>query len=307
MDIFSELVHPVTKIGIPLFALYLGSNILGSFWRRVLGPLLLGEVKWREMGEWAVVAGASYGIGGQYAKELAKRGCNVFIIGHDAVSFIDQNQSLTTQFKAGLKNVEMAIKQRYSVQVRCLVADFSNGMEGFDAVKDAIKDLDVGVLINTAAIDLPYKTFDRLNGADMKKCIDVNCGTPTVMMNMVLPRMLSKRKGVIVNFGSFVGEANCPMPTVYPTTKAFCHKLTRDMQVWYKDSGVIFQTVMPGVVGSPMAFNVSPTVLIPSPEQYTSSMIKTVGWVDTTCGYIPHDLQLATMKVGIMICCFNSD
>ena len=71
-------------------------------------------------------------------------------------------------------------------------------------------------------------------------------GTPTVMMSIVLPKMLRKRRGVIVNFGSFVGEANCPYPTVYPSTKTFCHKLTRDLQVWYKDSGVTFQTVMPG-------------------------------------------------------------
>ena len=36
---------------------------------------------------------------------------------------------------------------------------------------------------------------------------------------------------MIINFGAFVGEANCPNPTVYPATKTFCHKLTRDLQV----------------------------------------------------------------------------
>jgi len=276
-----EYSVPATKIAIPLAGLYLASKALGTFWRRFLGPLLIGEVKWREMGSWAVIAGASYGIGGEYAKELAKRGMNVFIIGHD---------------EAGLKKVEMAIKQQTSVQVRRLVADFSNGMVGFDAVKEAIKDLDVGVLVNTAALDLPHGSFDGCDAADMKRLIDVNCGTPTVMMSMVLPKMLRKRRGVIVNFGSFVGEANCPYPTVYPSTKTFCHKLTRDLQVWYKNSGVTFQTVMPGVVGSPMAYNLPNTLLIPNPENYTRSLIKTVGWVDETCGYIPHDLQLATMK-----------
>jgi len=276
-----QYASPFTKYALPLLGLYIAYKVLLSFWRRVLGPLVLGEVKWTEMGDWAVVAGASYGIGGQYAKELAKRGCNLIIIGHD----VD-----------GLKDVESTIKKKYSVQVRSLVADFSNGMEGFEAVKAVLNNLDVGVLINSAAIDLAYKTFDCLEGADMKRAIDVNCGTPTVMMNMVLPGMLAKKKGVIVNFGSFVGEANCPMPTVYPATKTFCHKLTRDLQVWYQDSGIIFQTVLPGVVGSPMAYNMDPTFLVPSPEQYTSSLIKTVGWVDTTSGYLPHDLQLVTMK-----------
>ena len=40
------------------------------------------------MGSWAVVAGASYGIGAEYARELAKRGLNVLIIGHDGVSYL---------------------------------------------------------------------------------------------------------------------------------------------------------------------------------------------------------------------------
>ena len=97
---------------------------------------------------------------------------------------------------------------------------------------DAMDDLDVGVLVNTAPLDLPAGTYDMMGGADMKRLIDVNCGTPTVMMSFILSKMLKKRKGVIINFGSFVGEANCPNPTVYPATKTFCHKLTRDLQVW---------------------------------------------------------------------------
>jgi len=274
--------QPVGKVLLPLGCAYLASKLLGTFWRRFLGPLILGEVKWKEQGSWAVIAGASYGIGAEYARELAKRGMNVFIIGHD---------------EAGLKDVEMSIKQRFNVKVKMLVADFSDGMVGFNAVRDAIQDLDIGVLVNTAAIDLPFGSFDMCDGGDMKKLIDVNCGTPTVMMSIVLPKMLRKRRGIIVNFGSFVGEANCPYPTVYPSTKTFCHKLTRDLQVWYKDSGVTFQTVMPGVVGSPMAYNLPNSTLIPNPENYTRSLIKTVGWVDETSGYIPHDLQFFTMKL----------
>ena len=270
------------KIAIPLGCLYVAGKALGTVWRRLLGPLLVGEVKWKEMGSWAVIAGASYGIGAEYARELAKRGMNVFIIGHD---------------ESGLKDVEMSIKKKYSVKVKMLKADFSDGMVGFNSTRDALKDLDIGVLVNTAALDLPAGTFDMMEGGDMKRLIDVNCGTPTVMMSIVLPQMLRKRRGVIINFGSFVGEANCPNPTVYPATKTFCHKLTRDLQVWYKDSGVVFQTVMPGVVGSPMAYNLPSSMLIPNPATYTRSLIKTVGWVDETCGYIPHDLQLATMKV----------
>ena len=50
-----------------------------------------------------------------------------------------------------------------------------------------------------------------------------------------------------------------------------------------------------------MAYNLPNSLLIPNPENYTRSLIKTVGWVDETCGYIPHDLQFATMKVDIKL------
>ena len=155
-----DLIAPaVGKIAIPLGCLYLAGQALGTVWRRFLGPLLVGEVKWKEMGSWAVVAGASYGIGAEYARELAKRGLNVFLIGHD---------------EAGLKDVEMSIKQKCSVKVRTLKADFSDGMVGFNSAKEAIKDLDIGVLVNTAALDLPAGTFDMMDGGDMKRLIDVN-------------------------------------------------------------------------------------------------------------------------------------
>ena len=95
------------------------------------------------MGSWAVVAGASYGIGAEYARELAKRGLNVLIIGHD---------------EAGLRSVEASIKQKYTVKVKALTADFSDGMVGFNKAKDAMDNLDVGVLVNTAALDLPAGT-----------------------------------------------------------------------------------------------------------------------------------------------------
>ena len=258
-----QVSGPAAKIAISLGCLYIACKTLASIWRRVLGPFLVGELKWKEMGSWAVIAGASYGIGAEYARELAKRGMNVFIIGHD---------------EAGLKDVEMSIKKKYPVQIKKLKADFSDGMTGFNSVREALKGLDIGVLVNTAALDLPAGTFDMMDGGDMKRLVDVNCGTPTVMMSIVLPDMLRKRRGVIVNFGSFVGEANCPNPTVYPATKTFCHKLTRDLQVWYKDSGVTFQTVIPGVVGSPMAYNLPSSLLIPNPATYTKSLIKTVGW-----------------------------
>merc|ERR1711872_940115 len=150
----NNICHPLTKYVIPLGCLYLASKALGSVWRRIIGPLIVGEIKWRETGSWAVIAGASYGIGAEYARELASRGMNIVIIG---------------QNEAGLRAVDMSIQKKFSVKVKIVVADFSDGMVGFNLAKQAIKDLDIGVLVNTAALDLPYGSFDEMDGGEMKK------------------------------------------------------------------------------------------------------------------------------------------
>jgi len=273
---------PVTSAVLGLGGLAVAKSSLGWLWRRVVGPTIVGEVSWRNMGDWAIVTGSSQGIGSYYAKELASRGLNVILIAND---------------EPGLKRVSDEIKRKHGVQTKVIVVDFTDGMAAYETIRSEIGALDVGVLINNVAVDLPYKTFDQLDAEGIKRCLDVNVTSATVMTNMVLAKMLRKRRGVVVNFGSFVGEANCPMPTVYPTSKAACHKFTKDLQVWYKDSGVIFQTVIPGIVATPMAFNVAPTLFIPTPERYTSSLVKTVGWEDSTTGYIPHDFQLGLMRL----------
>jgi len=273
---------PVTSAVLALAGATVIKKSVGWLWRRVVGPTIIGEINWSSMGRWAIVTGSSQGIGYYYAKELASRGLNVVLISNDEVP---------------LRKAGEEIARSYNVKTKVIVADFTHGQAAYDKIRDEVQSLDVGVLINNVAIDLPYVTFDQLNPDDIEKCLQVNTQSCAIMTNMVLSSMLKKKRGVVVNFGSFVGEANCPMPTVYPTTKAFCHKFTRDMQVWYKDSGVIFQTVLPGIVASPMAFNVAPTMFIPTPERYSSSLVKTVGWEDTTTGYIPHDFQLGMMRL----------
>jgi len=283
---FNKLVAatsvPVTTAVLGLAGLTVAKKSVSWLWKRLIGPTIVGEVNWKSMGRWAIVTGSSQGIGYHYAKELAKRGLNIVLVANDEISLL---------------KVSEEIARKYNVSTKVVVADFTHGMAAYEKIREEVQSLDVGVLINNVAIDLAYRQFDELNPEDIKRCIEVNTQSCTIMTNMVLGSMLKKRRGVVVNFGSFVGEANCPMPTVYPTTKAFCHKFTRDMQVWYKDSGVIFQTVLPGIVATPMAFSVPPTLFIPTPERYVSSLVTTVGWEDTTTGYVPHDLQLSLMHL----------
>lgn len=83
------------------------------------------------------------------------------------------------------------IKRKHSVQTKVIVVDFTDGMAAYETIRSEIGSLDVGVLINNVAVDLPYKTFvHQLDAESIKRCLDVNVTSATVMTNMVLAKML---------------------------------------------------------------------------------------------------------------------
>nr|KAF6410054.1 hydroxysteroid dehydrogenase like 1 [Rousettus aegyptiacus] len=85
----------------------------------------------KQYGRWAVVSGATDGIGRAYAEELASRGLNIILI--------SRNQEK-------LQMVAKDIADTYKVETDIIVADFSNGREIYDPIREALKDKDIGIL-----------------------------------------------------------------------------------------------------------------------------------------------------------------
>src|SRR5690606_16365914 len=85
-------------------------------------------------GPWAVVTGASQGLGAEYAEQLAARGLNVVVVARSA----DKLEALAQD-----------LRERYGVEVKAVPADLST-REGVAGVDSATRDLDVGLLVNNA-------------------------------------------------------------------------------------------------------------------------------------------------------------
>merc|ERR1719373_371967 len=121
-----------------------------------------GGKRLRDFGEWAVVTGATDGIGKAYAFELARQGMNVLVI---------------SRTEAKLQEIEQEIQQRYpKVEVSHLAIDYSNfdGKER-DAVKAKISGLDVGVLINNVGMSYPFtKYFHELKDEEIAGLVEMN-------------------------------------------------------------------------------------------------------------------------------------
>ncbi|KAL9683058.1 hypothetical protein QQ045_014871 [Rhodiola kirilowii] len=155
-----------------------------------------------------------------FAFELAKKGLNLILVG--------RNPEI-------LKAVSDEILTKYAkVQIKNVVMDFSGEFdEGVKKIKDEIEGLDVGVLINNVGVLYPYARFFHEVDDDLLRNL----------IKAVLPGMLARKKGAIVNIG--FGAANVipsdPLYAVYADTKAYIDQFSKSIHVEYKKSGIDVQ------------------------------------------------------------------
>lgn len=167
----------------------------------------------KEYGKWAIITGATDGIGKSLAFELASKGLNLILIGRNP-----------SKLEATLTEM----REKYSdqkVEIRTIVVDLArfSRKEISKAVEEEIQGLDVGILVNNAGLGNPYgKYLHELDSKLTEDIIKVNIDGATWVTKSVIPVMLKKKKGAIVNIGSgsSIVIPSYPLFTIYAATKA---------------------------------------------------------------------------------------
>ena len=192
---------------------------IGSF---TILKTLLGILKWvyvsflrppknlKKYGSWAVITGPTDGIGKGFAFQLAKKGLNLILVGRNPDK---------------LKDVSDSIKSKNgNIQIKNVVVDFSGDLdEGVKRIQETIEGLDIGILINNVGVSYPYaRFFHEVDEQLLKNLIKVNVEGTTKVTHAVLPAMIKKKKGAIVNIGSGAAIVipSDPLYSVYAATKA---------------------------------------------------------------------------------------
>ncbi|NWR48445.1 HSDL1 protein, partial [Regulus satrapa] len=247
-------------------------------------PKLSGKVDLvKKYGEWAVVTGGTDGVGKAYAEELAKRGVNIILISRN---------------KEKLEAVSRSIADTYKVETDFIVADFSKGPELYPAIKEALKDREIGILVNNVGIFYAHTDyFTNLSEATLWDLIHVNISSATMMTHIVLPGMVKKKKGAIVNLSSAVCCQPAPMLTVYGASKSYLDYFSRALHYEYASKGIFVQSLMPFVIHTKMVGFSSilsrRSIFFPSAEEYASHAVSTLGLSIRTTGYWKHSIQFA--------------
>ncbi|CAL8358326.1 unnamed protein product [Lota lota] len=292
-DVLRRAETPLMWVGaftVASLALWLLYRLLSGIRIWVLGN---GGLLSPKLGKWAVVTGATDGIGKSYAEELARRGFSMMLISRSQDKLDDVAQSLEHQFK---------------VETRTIAVDFGRS-DIYEKIDAGLAGLEIGVLVNNVGVSYSYPEY-YLHIPDLDNfityMINVNITSVCQMTRLVLPRMAERSKGVILNISSASGMYPVPLLTVYSASKAFVDFFSRGLQEEYRRQGIIIQSVLPFFVVTKMTRIKKPTLDKPTPERYVAAELSTVGLQSQTNGYFPHAVMgwVTTKVVPINIVIF---
>ncbi|XP_037048376.1 very-long-chain 3-oxoacyl-CoA reductase-like [Bradysia coprophila] len=255
----------------------------------VIGPTFLEPINLRHYGDWALVTGATDGIGKQYARSLAKRGFNIVLV---------------SRTLSKLESVAKEISENFNVQTQVIAVDFLSGPEIYDQIKQQIAGKEIGVLINNVGMFHTAPDY-FLNIPDREKLIQdiIKCNITSVpmMCSIILPQMVQRKSGLIINISSLASVAPGACLTLYAASKAYVTKFSNDLGAEYGDQGINVQVLVTGGVATKMN-RLSDSMggdsfTTPPPSVYVESALRYVGYARQTTGYLPHSLLLISSQL----------
>ncbi len=180
-------------------------------------------------GEWALVTGASSGIGASLARQIAADGTKVV---------------LTARRKERLTALASEIERDFGVETRVVVADLSEP-DGAKRVLEGVADLEIGLLVNNAGRGYAGR-FDLLDEETLRRQVVVHCEAPVVLTHALVQGMRERGRGGILFTGSLAGRIPLPLHAVYSATKAFDRFLGEALWAELRASNIDVVVLEPG-------------------------------------------------------------
>lgn len=216
-------------------------------------------------GTWAIVTGASDGIGKEYALQLAAKGYNI---------------ALVSRTQSKLADLAAELKKKYKVDTRTLAMDFAQDRdEDYTALKKMISEVvDISILINNVGLShaIPV-SFAETKEQEMRDIITVNCTGTLRVTQLVAPGMIQRRRGLILTMASFGGIMPTPFLATYSGSKAFLQQWSTAIASELAPHGITVQLVQSYLVTSAMSKIRRSSMLIPTPRTFVKAALGKIG------------------------------
>ena len=280
MDYFLDLFPTFTNVCAVIGTLYLLKvtvslvyGIGSRLFAYILAPCVgFGGVDSKRYGPWAVVTGASEGIGRGYALELARRGLNVVLM---------------SRSREKLEKVAVEIRETHHREALVIPVDFTDGQSVYPTLYEQIKNLEIGILVNNVGLGQDPSYFLETTKRRHRFIIELNCQTMVQMTHLLLPAMVARGHGAIINISSYSSSSPFQLIGVYAATKIFVNYFSAGLAAEYGSRGILVQNVMPHLVATAMT-KVDFNLLTPTGNTYARSAVSTIGVLATTYGCLPH-------------------
>lgn len=185
-------------------------------------------------GSWAIVAGASEGIGAGYAEELAERGLNLVLVARRAEL---------------LQSLAATLSKKYNIETRFIALDLA-ASDAVEQIAENTKDVEIGLLVYNAAFSAIGPFLER-SLEDHVKEISTNAFTPLKLIYLFAQQMLPRGRGGIVLMSSLSAFQGSAYISTYAATKAFNIVLAEGLWEEWSGRGVDVLVCVSGAVKTP--------------------------------------------------------
>lgn len=182
----------------------------------------------------SLITGASAGIGAAIAEKFAEAGSDLI---------------LTARRKNILDDLSNTLKEKYNVDI----LTFENDVRDYKSVENLVNSLtgkwqSVDILVNNAGKARGLDTVQEGNLEDWEEMIDTNIKGLLYFSRLILPKMIEKNSGLVLNIASIAGRAAYPKGNVYCATKSAVRTLSESMVIDLNGTGVKVCNIDPGMV-----------------------------------------------------------
>lgn len=188
-------------------------------------PLLLRD----RYGEWALVTGASSGLGREFARALAREGIGVV---------------LTARRADRLATLAAELEKEHGVRTRSVPLDLGQAGAA-ERLAAAVADLEIGTLVNNAGFG-SIGPLAQQDPARVREMVELCCAAPAVLTRLLLPSMQARGRGAVIVVGSVAGMLPMPLHALYSASKAFDNFLGEALHEELRGSGVDVLALEPG-------------------------------------------------------------
>lgn len=253
-------------------------------------------------GGFALITGAAGGIGRACALEFAAMGINLYLI--------DYNEDLLGKTTSEIKNGFPKITVKTKVMDLTKMTD----PKIYENLKVEFENEKIGILFNNAGIaESKFFRYHESSFREITDLININMAVPALFDRIIIPQMMNRKKGLVMNMGSASAITPIGFLPLYGSSKSFMIHFSQSLQDCYPlhENGITFTAFHPQFVRTPMTKLLNEdwkennilaiglkNMFYPTVDLWMKSALKTVGQWDRSTGWYWHELAVWLQPVS---------